>query len=65
MSMHSVPFYDMAKLSTFKDHTGREYQALQWNGDTPAGHHRSGVLEFPAIATLKNPWFRVKDNGDT
>jgi hypothetical protein len=23
---------------------------LKWTGDPPAGHHRSGVLEFPAIA---------------
>lgn len=51
MSTHSVELnYDMVKLSTLKDDMGREYQALKWNGDPPAGHHRGGVLEFPAIA---------------
>ena len=51
MSTHSVELnYDIVKLSTLKDGMGREYQALKWNGDPPVGHHRSGVLEFPAIA---------------
>lgn len=50
MSTHSVELnYDVVKLSTLKDDTGREYQALKWNGDPPVGHHRNGVLEFPAI----------------
>lgn len=51
MTTHSVELnYDMVKLSTLKDDTGREYQALKWDGDPPVGHHRKGVLEFPAIA---------------
>lgn len=51
MTTHSVELsYDMVKLSTLKDGTGREYQALKWDGDPPAGHHRSGALEFPVIA---------------
>ncbi|MFH2121623.1 MAG: hypothetical protein ABIJ25_14685 [Pseudomonadota bacterium] len=51
MTTHSVELnYDVVKLSTLKDDTGREYQALKWDGDPPVGHHRSGVLEFPAIA---------------
>jgi len=51
MTTHSVELnYDVVKLSTLKDDMGREYQALKWDGDPPVGHHRKGVLEFPAIA---------------
>lgn len=51
MTTHSVELnYDMVKLSTLKDDAGREYQAMKWDGDPPVGHHRKGVLEFPAIA---------------
>jgi hypothetical protein len=51
MTTHSVELnYDMVKLSTLKDDRSREYQALKWTGSPPGGHHRSGVLEFPAIA---------------
>jgi hypothetical protein len=51
MNTHSVELsYDLVKLSTLKEDAGREHQALKWDGDPPKGHHRSGVLEFPAIA---------------
>jgi hypothetical protein len=51
MNTHSIELnYDMVKLSTLKDDRGREYQALKWKGAPPAGHHRSGVLEFTSIA---------------
>jgi hypothetical protein len=51
LSTHSVELsYDLVKLSTLKEDSGREYRALKWVGDPPKGHHRSGVLEFPAIA---------------
>ncbi|MFA5180540.1 MAG: hypothetical protein WC405_04410 [Syntrophales bacterium] len=62
MNTHSVELsYDMVKLSTLKDDKGREYQALKWNGDPPSGHHRSGALEFPAIATgVKSITLRIK-----
>lgn len=29
---------------------GKEYRPTAWEGDPPGGHHRSGVLKFPAIA---------------
>jgi hypothetical protein len=50
MNTHSVPLdYDMAAVSLLKDDQGREYRASVWNGSPAVGHHRSGVLEFPAI----------------
>jgi len=51
MNTHSVGLsYDMVTISILKDDQGREYRASVWNGSPPGGHHRSGVLEFPAIA---------------
>jgi hypothetical protein len=50
MSTHSVDLgEDMAVVSTLRDDQGREYRPVSWNGDGPGGHHRSGVLEFPAL----------------
>jgi len=50
MNTHSVPLdYDVAAVSLLKDDQGREYRASVWNGSPAGGHHRSGVLEFPAI----------------
>jgi len=51
MTTHSVDLsYDMVAVSVLKDDQGREYRALTWNGSPPGGHHRSGELEFPAMA---------------
>ncbi len=50
MNTHSVNLgYDLVSASVLKDDQGREYRASAWNGSPPGGHHRSGVLEFPAI----------------
>ncbi len=50
MSTHSVELgEDMATVSTLMDDVGREYRPVNWDGDGPGGHHRSGVLEFPAL----------------
>lgn len=50
MNTHSVPLeYDLVAVSLLKDDQGREYRASVWNGSPAGGHHRSGVLEFPAI----------------
>lgn len=50
MSTHSVDLgEDMAVVSTLRDDQGREYRPVNWDGDGPGGHHRSGVLEFPAL----------------
>jgi len=51
MNTHSVPLtYDLVAISILKDDQGHEYRASVWNGSPAGGHHRSGVLEFPAIA---------------
>ena len=50
MSTHSVDLgEDMADVSTLTDDQGQEYRPVNWDGDGPGGHHRSGVLEFPAL----------------
>ena len=50
MSTHSVELdQDIVALSTLKDNNGREYRPVGWNGSPPGGHHRQGVLEFPAL----------------
>ncbi|MEW6670683.1 MAG: hypothetical protein AB1427_03220 [Thermodesulfobacteriota bacterium] len=51
MNTHSVNLgYDMVAAALLKDGQGRTYNASAWNGSAPGGHHRSGVLEFPAVA---------------
>lgn len=50
MNTHSVPLnYDLVAVSLLKDDQGHEYRATAWKGSPAGGHHRSGVLEFPAI----------------
>ena len=50
MNTHSVELkFDIVAVSILKDDQGREYRATVWNGSPPEGHHRSGVLEFPAL----------------
>jgi hypothetical protein len=40
---------DMIAVCTLKDNRGCEYQPTNWEGSPPSGHHRRGVLEFPAL----------------
>ena len=40
---------DIVAVSTLKDNQGREYRPTFWQGSPPGGHHRKGVLEFPAL----------------
>ena len=50
MNTHSETLEeDMVAVSSLKDNTGRVYQATAWQGSEPGGHHRKGVLEFPAL----------------
>ena len=51
MNTHIVELrQDMVVVSVLRDDQGREYRPLSWNGSPAGGHHRNGVLEFPAIA---------------
>jgi len=51
LNTHTTPLdFDLVTISLLKDDQGREYPASAWKGSPAGGHHRSGVLEFPAIA---------------
>lgn len=41
---------DLTKTAVLVDGGGRQYTPLAWQGDKPGGHHRKGVLRFPAPA---------------
>ena len=50
MNTHSVELdEDMAAISTLMDDMGRENRPVNWDGAGPGGHHRTGILEFPAL----------------
>lgn len=50
MNTHSVDLgEDMTVVSTLKDDQGREYGPVSWEGSPLGGHHRRGVLTFPAL----------------
>ncbi len=51
MNTHSVDLSaDMLQVVTLRDNTGQEYAPTKWDGPVGGGHHRSGKLEFPALA---------------
>jgi hypothetical protein len=41
---------DLSRAAVLVDDEGRERAALAWQGDPPGGHHRKGILRFPAPA---------------
>ncbi len=48
---HSKPLTDdLTKTAVLIDGAGQRYQPVSWQGDPPGGHHRKGVLRFPAPA---------------
>ncbi len=50
MNSHSGDLgQDIVAVSTLEDNQGREYRPTNWQGSPPGGHHRKGVLEFPAL----------------
>ena len=63
MNTHSVDLgVDMTAVSTLTDDQGKEYRPVSWDGDGPGGHHRSGVLEFPALeGTPKSVTLVIRD----
>lgn len=40
---------DVAATAVLSDGQGREAKPLAWEGPGPGGHHRAGVLKFPAL----------------
>lgn len=51
MDTHSKPLDDdLTITAVLLDDGGRRYVPLTWQGDPPGGHHRKGVLRFPAPA---------------
>lgn len=49
MDTHSKPLNDdLTKAAVLVDGAGHRYKPTAWQGDAPGGHHRKGVLQFPA-----------------
>ena len=49
MDTHTKPLDDdLTKTAVLVDDGGRQYMPMSWQGDKPDGHHRKGVLRFPA-----------------
>jgi hypothetical protein len=49
MDTHTKPLNDnLAQASVMIDGAGGRYEPVGWTGDGPGGHHRKGVLQFPA-----------------
>ena len=49
MDTHTKPLdSDLTKTAVIVDDGNRHYIPLGWEGDPPGGHHRKGVLRFPA-----------------
>jgi hypothetical protein len=63
MNTHSVDLgVDLIAVSTLTDDQGKEYRPVSWDGPGPGGHHRSGVLEFPALeGTPKSVTLVIRD----
>jgi hypothetical protein len=53
LDTHSVPLdsYPIEKLALLKNDAGDTVSALGWENAQSSGHHRSGLLAFPAAAS--------------
>lgn len=40
---------DLTKISVLTDDMGNKFDPIAWEGDSPGGHHRQGVLKFTPI----------------
>lgn len=53
MDTHSKPLNDnLVQAAVVVDSAGRRALPTAWQGDPPEGHHRKGVLQFPAPAGM-------------
>lgn len=51
MDTHTQPLTeDLVRASVLVVGDGRRIMPTAWEGDAPGGHHRKGVLKFPAPA---------------
>lgn len=49
MDTHTKPLNDdLTKTTVLVVNGGQKYTPLAWQGDKPGGHHRKGILQFPA-----------------
>jgi hypothetical protein len=57
MDTHSVPLdsYPIEKLALLRNDAGDTVLALGWENPQGSGHHRSGVLVFPALLDSGRP----------
>lgn len=65
LNTHSVALdQDLTVVTKIRDDQGRSYQAVQWEGSPPGGHHRSGMLTFPVLkATTGKVTLIIRDVG--
>lgn len=63
MDTHVKPLDDdLTKAAVLVDDGGRRYLPLAWQGDKPGGHHRKGVLRFPApTESIKSFELQIQD----
>src|SRR3989344_299759 len=53
MDTHSVELSeDLTKISVLVDDQGVEHSPINWEGDLPGGHHRSGILKFQPMSSF-------------
>jgi acyl-coenzyme A synthetase/AMP-(fatty) acid ligase len=65
MDTHSKPLDDdLTKTAVLVDDGGRQYMPMSWQGDKPGGHHRKGILRFPApTGQIKSFELRIQGLG--
>lgn len=41
--------FDLTAVAVMVDDKGTRYEAIEWDGSPPSGHHRFGKLKFPSL----------------
>ncbi len=41
--------FDLTEISVLEDDDGNKYNPIKWEGSSPGGHHRTGILSFPKL----------------
>lgn len=56
---------DLLKTAVLLAGDGSEVAPTEWRGPPPGGHHRSGVLRFPAVRPAPDPLvLRIRRSGE-